>query len=253
MVTLTGPGGVGKTRLSLAVAPAPCRTGSPTASCTSSWRRCRDPAGGRCRLSLDAVGVRGRTGAGLGRRPGRVVRRPCSCCSILDNAEQVAAAAPRIADLVDRHARVWRVLVTSRAPLRLRAEHEFAVEPLALPEPGAGEAPAVRLLLERAADVSSGWGSAPGDAEPVAAVCARLAGLPPRSRAGGARCRLLDRRRCTPARHALRGSRAGPPGRQRTMRATLDWSPAGGEKGAGAVAARRLRRRLPLRRPRGRH
>ncbi len=221
MVTLTGPGGVGKTRLSLAVARS-VQDRFADGVVYVELAALHDPAG-VVPAVLDAVGVPAAPGedsvaALVAWSAGREL------LLILDNAEQVAAAAPRIADLVTGIPGL-ALLVTSRAPLRLRAEHEFAVEPLALPEPGAGEAPAVRLLLERAADVSSGWGSAPGDTEAVEAICVRLAGIPLALELAAARCRLL-----APAAllerldQVLQAEGPDRPERHRTMRATLDWS-----------------------------
>jgi predicted ATPase len=121
------------------------------------------------------------------------------------------------------------VLVTSRAPLRIRGEVEVAVDPLALPAAHRAaevyDAPAGRLLLERAAAVNPGWGRADADADAVATICERLAGIPLALELAAARARLLE-----PAALLARLDSAlleGPrdlPARQRTMRATLDWS-----------------------------
>jgi predicted ATPase/DNA-binding XRE family transcriptional regulator len=221
LVTLTGPGGVGKTRLSLAVART-VQDRFADGVVYVELAALRDPDA-VVPAVLDALGVAAPPGedpvaALIAWSTGREL------LLILDNAEQVAAAAPRIAELVTGIPGL-ALLVTSRAPLRLRAEHEFAVEPLALPETGADEAPAVRLLLERAADVSSGWGTAPGDADAVGAICVRLAGIPLALELAAARCRLL-----APAAllerldQVLQAEGPDRPERHRTMRATLDWS-----------------------------
>jgi predicted ATPase/transcriptional regulator with XRE-family HTH domain len=221
VVTLTGPGGVGKTRLSLAVART-VQDRFADGIVYVELAALRDPDG-VVPAVLDAVGVV----AAPGEDPGSALvawSEGRELLLILDNAEQVAAAAPRIADLVTGIPGL-ALLVTSRAPLRLRAEHEFPVEPLALPGSGNGEAPAVRLLLERAADVSTGWGTAPGDAEAVAAICVRLAGIPLALELAAARCRVLS-----PAAllerldQVLRSEGPDRPERHRTMRAALDWS-----------------------------
>src|SRR5690349_7782147 len=82
------------------------------------------------------------------------------------------------------------VLVTSRAPLRVRGEVEYAVEPLALPLQGT-DSPAVHLLLARAGAVSPGWGTAAEDADAVAAICVQLDGIPLALEIAAARARLL--------------------------------------------------------------
>lgn len=221
LVTLTGPGGVGKTRLSLAVART-MQDRFADGVVYVELAAIRDPAA-VVPAVLDAVNV-----------AAAPAEDPVSALTvwatgrelllILDNVEQVVAAAPQVAELVAGIPGL-ALLVTSRAPLRLRAEHEFPVEPLALPGAGAEESPAVRMLLERAADVSDGWGTGPDDAAAVAAICVRLAGIPLALELAAARCRLLspgallDR-----LDQVLRSEGPDRPERHRTMRATLDWS-----------------------------
>ena len=145
---------------------------------------------------------------------------------VLDNLEHLLDAAPDVAALIEA-APDLTVLATSRAPLRLRGETEVAVEPLGLPSATTrtSDSPAGRLLLDRAAAVSPGWGTDPAEDAFVAATCVRLAGLPLALELAAARARLLD-----PATLLARLDTAlqdGPrdlPARQRTMRATLDWS-----------------------------
>ena len=221
LVTLTGPGGVGKTRLSLALART-VQDRFADGVVYVELAALHDPDA-VVPAVLDAVAV-----ATIGGQ--EPVAAFCGWAAdrelllILDNAEQVAGAAPQVADLVAGVPGLT-LLVTSRAPLRLRAEHEFPVEPLALPTAEDAEAPAVRMLLERAAAVSAGWGTAPGDQVAVAAICTRLAGIPLALELAAARCRLLD-----PAGLLLRLDQvlqvegADRPERHRTMRATLDWS-----------------------------
>jgi predicted ATPase/DNA-binding XRE family transcriptional regulator len=221
LITLTGPGGVGKTRLSLALART-VQDRFADGVVYVELAALHDPDA-VVPAVLDTVGVT----ITAGEEP---VAAFCTWAAdrelllILDNAEQVAAAAPQVAELAATVPGLT-VLVTSRAPLRLRAEHEFPVEPLALSTGEDTEAPAVRMLLERAAAVSTGWGTAPDDQAAVAAICTRLAGIPLALELAAARCRLLD-----PAGllarldQVLQAEGSDRPERHRTMRATLDWS-----------------------------
>jgi predicted ATPase/DNA-binding XRE family transcriptional regulator len=221
LVTLSGPGGVGKTRLALAVAA-----------------EVRDRYADGVRLVelaplieasavLPAVAdaVEATRGAGTSVAEDIVERlRGQHLLLVLDNVEHLLDGASDVAPLIESAPDVT-VLATSRAPLRVRGEIEVAVEPLALPSVANADSPAVRLLLDRAGAVSPGWGTDPADAAAVAATCARLAGLPLALELAAARARLLD-----PATLLARLDTAlqdGPrdlPARQRTMRATLDWS-----------------------------
>jgi predicted ATPase/class 3 adenylate cyclase len=135
---------------------------------------------------------------------------------VVDNFEHVLDAAPAIAELLSAAAEV-RVLATSRAPLRIAGEREYPVDPLP-------DEDAMTLLVERARAVRPGF--EPDDA--VAEICRRLDGLPlalelaaPRLRSLGARALLerLDRRL-----PLLTSGRRDAPTRQRTLRATIEWS-----------------------------
>jgi len=222
LVTLTGTGGVGKTRLAVAAAGAvrddfadgmlfvelaPLRDVEGVLPAVADALDATLPTGGDPALSL-ASALRGQ-----------------QLLLVLDNVEHLIDVAPRIATLVEG-APGLTVLSTSRAALRVRGEHEVAVEPLALPDdPSQGDAPAVRLLLERADAVTPGWGTAVEDAPAVAEICVRLAGLPLAIELAAARSRVLDPRSLLARLDAaiLAGGRDRPE-RQRTMRATLDWS-----------------------------
>lgn len=222
LVTLSGLGGVGKTRLALAAA-------------TAARQRYVDgvrlvelapllEAGQVLPAIADAVDAP--------RDPSRPVvddvveqLRGQHLLLVLDNAEHVLDAAPEVAALLEALPDLT-VLATSRAPLRVRGETEYAVEPLEVRDlPDGSPSPAARLLLDRARRVAPGWGADPAEAAAVAATCARLAGLPLALELAAARSRLLD-----PASLLERldsALQAGPrdlPPRQRTIRATLDWS-----------------------------
>jgi predicted ATPase/DNA-binding XRE family transcriptional regulator len=216
LVTLTGPGGVGKTSLALAVAgggatvvelaPVPeARLVVPTLA-RALGVRSAEPL-------LDAVA------AHLGTRRQFVV---------LDNVEHVLDAAGDVAELVNR-APGLTVLATSRAPLRIRAEREYPLAPLPLPgsthPDDVARSPAVQVFLDRARAAGREVRLDTSAAE-VAQICRRLDGLPLALELAAAHARFLD-----PAAllqrldHAVSSPRSRDlPERQRTVRATLDWS-----------------------------
>jgi predicted ATPase len=153
---------------------------------------------------------------------------------VLDNFEQVAAAVQVVADLLAACLDL-RVLATSRVRLRLRGEREYPVRPLALPEPGvlppAERLPAyaaVALFVERAREARLGFEVTNATAPAVAAICARLDGLPLAIELAAARVRTLSPpellARLDRPLGLLTGGAADLPDRQRTMRATIAWS-----------------------------
>ena len=151
---------------------------------------------------------------------------------VLDNAEHVLAAAPGIAELLARCPGLT-VLATSRAPLRIRAEREYPVAPLAVPDPHAvpdaatvGASPAARMFLDRARRAAATFELTEDNAAAVAAICWRLDGLPLALELVAARARLLGPTALLARIDDAVGA-AGVrdlPERQRSMRATLDWS-----------------------------
>ncbi len=214
LVTLVGPGGVGKTRLALAVADC-VRNSYADGVRLVELAPLLDP-GHVLPAIADAVGAV--------RAPGRALADDVAdrlhgqqLLLVLDNTEHLLDAAGDVAALVAAVPDLT-VLTTSRAPLRVRGEIEYDVEPLAVEH-------AAHLLLERARRVSPDWATDPTDAAAVTAMCERLAGLPLALELAAAHARVLDPdtllRRLDSA--LLVGPRDLPP-RQRTMRATLDWS-----------------------------
>jgi predicted ATPase len=153
---------------------------------------------------------------------------------LLDNFEQVLPAASVAADLLAACPDL-AVLTTSREPLRLRGEHEYAVLPLALPEPRqattaevVSHAPAVALFVQRARAIRADFGLTDENAPAVAEVCARLDGLPLAIELAAARVRLL-----TPQAMAARLERRLPlltggardlPTRHQSLRGAIAWS-----------------------------
>ncbi len=153
---------------------------------------------------------------------------------LLDNFEQVITAAPLLAELLEA-CPALKLLVTSREVLHLRGEHQFAVLPLALPDPerlpddrSLAHVPAVDLFLQRAQATRADFHVTADNAATIAEICLRLDGLPLAIELAAARVKLLtpqallarlDRRL-----HVLTGGARDLPLRQRTLRNTLAWS-----------------------------
>jgi serine phosphatase RsbU (regulator of sigma subunit)/predicted ATPase len=153
---------------------------------------------------------------------------------ILDNFEQVLAAALVVADMLAA-APGLKVLATSRAPLRLSGEREFPVSPLDLPDPQhlapiaeLAHCPAVALFVERAQAVQPDFALTPANAAAVAEICVGLDGLPLAIELSAARCKLLPpqaqlgwlRSRL----QLLTGGARDLPARHQTLRNTIAWS-----------------------------
>jgi transcriptional regulator with XRE-family HTH domain len=179
-VTLTGPGGVGKTRLAIAVA-AEVAGVAPDGAVFVPLASVRDPAhvAAAIAAALDL--------AENGSHPWRdrivAALRDQRLLLLLDNFEHVTAAAPLVADLLAACPDL-KILATSREPLRIRPEYELPVPPLALPGPQAapladfGRYGAVALFVQRATAIRPDFALAAEVAETVAAICRRLDGLP---------------------------------------------------------------------------
>jgi LuxR family maltose regulon positive regulatory protein len=229
LVALTGPGGVGKTRLALAVA-AEVRSQFAEGAVFVELAALRDqrqvaPTIARAfGIAATASDPRGDLIAGL--RQARVLL-------ILDNFEHLTSASALIAAVVDACPGV-SLLVTSRSALRLRAEHRYPLEPLRVPAeaetslPEIGTAPAVRLFADRARANSPGFVLDADNGAIVAQICRHLDGLPLAIELAAARVVELPPRalltRLRDRRSVLDGGSADLPGRQQSLRATLDWS-----------------------------
>ena len=231
LVTLTGPAGVGKTRLALAAAAA-------TAAAFADGARFVPLAAIRdARLVVGAIAQ----ALGLhdeGQRPLAetltAALREREILLVLDNCEQVIAAAPAVAAALAGCPRLV-VLATSRAPLRLRGEQEWAVRPLALPDPAVARdpaallrSPAVALFLQRAREVRADFALDAENAATVADICARLDGLPLALELAAPWVRVLTpaalRERLARRLVALVGGARDLPARQQTLRAAIGWS-----------------------------
>ena len=230
LVTLTGPGGVGKSRLAVEVAQ---RVGAGFADGV------RFVALGSVRAA-ELVTAAIAAGLGLSTSGGALVTdlksylRARRLVLVLDNFEQVMGAAPLVAELLGAAPGVV-ALVTSRMVLRLSGEHEFPVPPLPVPPIGAGgdaaevqRSASVRLFVQRAQAASAGFELTSGNAGAVAEICRRLDGLPLAIELAAARVRLLPPQallaRLDDRMGLLTGGARDLPERQQTLRNTLDWS-----------------------------
>lgn len=236
LLTLTGTGGVGKTRLAVQAARDTAEL-FPDGVAFVALAPLGDPS-----LVVPTIARSLGLREAEGQIPGEALRarltlrarlREKRLLLVLDNFEHLLKAAPEVAGLLEACPGLV-VLATSRAPLRVRGEQEYRVGTLALPSstlsPTVEEvlgSPSGRLFVERARAVSPAFGLEEGNAAAVAAICWRLAGLPLALELAAARVRFLDPAtllaRLDQALSAPSGARDLPE-RQRTMRATLDWS-----------------------------
>lgn len=225
LLTLTGPGGIGKTRLARAVA----ETLVPTYTEGMVFvplAPVQEPALLATAIAL-ACGLRD-TSDQDARAHLLAVLRERQVLLVLDNLEHLVLAAPLISEILIAAPHV-RVLATSREILHLSDEYVFPVPPLTVvDDPIRAPAPAVELFLARAQAVVSGQPLGAGDRADIATICARLDGLPLAIELAAARTRVL-----TP--HALLarldhrfellvGGPRDRPARQQTLLATIEWS-----------------------------
>jgi predicted ATPase/DNA-binding CsgD family transcriptional regulator len=237
LVTLTGPPGVGKSRLGLHVAaglegPAATAGPYPDGVWLVALAHLEDPALVAATLA-HALGARGAGAGAAAERLAAHLRRRRTLL-VLDNFEQVAPAAPLLAHLLAA-APGLQLLVTSRVALRLTGEHEYPLLPLPPPPldplpalPVLAANPAVALFVARAAAARAGFALTAANAPAVAELCVRLDGLPLALELAAARTKLLPpaallARLGSPL-DLLAGGPRDAPARQRTLRAALSWS-----------------------------
>ena len=233
LLTLTGPGGTGKTRLSLVARRRRARSATRTAPGSCRSRRSRDP-------ELVAVGDRGVARPAVRRRGPRrsasgSTSRDRTALLVLDNFEQVVDGCAGRRPTCCGRRRGVTVIASSRAPLRVAGEQEFPVPPLAAAagrraRPGgrARHPRPARLFAERAAAVRPGFAITAENAADVAEIVRRLDGLPLAIELAAARVRLLSPRalaqRLDDRLGLLEGGGRDLPARQRTLRGAIDWS-----------------------------
>ncbi len=209
LVTLLGPGGIGKTHLSVQIAT----------EMEAGY------AHGVCFVPLASVSDPGQIFPTIAQALGLL---------LLDNFEQLVLAAPMLADLLASCPRL-HLLVTSRSALRIQGEYEFAVPPLAVPDlthlpenEDLAQVPTVALFLQRAQAIQPGFQLTKANARTIAEICTRLDGLPLAIELAAARTKLLPPqmllKRLAHRLDVLTGSVRNLSARQQTLRNTIQWS-----------------------------
>lgn len=231
LVTLLGPGGVGKTSLSIKIADA-MRHHFIGGVCFVSLASIRDPA-----LVLPTIAQSmGMQESG----PQSIIEHMQSVLSdtsfllVLDNFEQVIAAAPLIEELLLACLGL-KILATSRSVLHLRAENEYPLAPLVTPDPSQVDAPesliqypAIALFVQRAQSVMPSFQLTPNNVQAVARICMRLDGLPLAIELAAARIKLLSPQvlqlRLADDFQLLQSDVHNVPVRQHGLYTTIQWS-----------------------------
>lgn len=233
LVTMTGPGGIGKTRLALETARQLRRDFGHGAHFVM-LAPLRNPD----HLPSAIAPVLGVQESGSYPLWDKIKDdlRDKDLLLVLDNFEQIIAAAPRVSDLLQTCARL-KILVTSREVLRLPGEHELPVPPLHAPDRdgatshdarSAASFPAVELFLQRAREARPDFELTAENASAIAELCSRLDGLPLAIELAAARVRLLPPHamleRLAHSLDFLSGGTRDAPERQKTMRQAIAWS-----------------------------
>jgi predicted ATPase/class 3 adenylate cyclase len=231
LLTLTGTGGTGKTRLALQVA-ADRLEEFPNGVFFVSLASITDPD-----LVVSTIAHT----LGLRERPGQTIEeslieylRDKLMLLLLDNFEQIIAAAPAVADVLAA-VPALRLLVTSREPLRVTAEQVYGVPPLPLPNPAEvldvatlSQYDAAALFVERAKAAKPGFEVTNANAPAIAEICVRLDGLPLAIELAAARTAVLGPqallRRLDQRLKLLTGGRRDLAARQQTLRNAIAWS-----------------------------
>ncbi|MFC9245931.1 BTAD domain-containing putative transcriptional regulator [Streptomyces sp. NPDC057136] len=259
LVTLTGPGGVGKTRLALEAASGAAEsfadgvwlvefsglvrsTKAESAEPVPAWASgAAWTVDGPAEVVAAALGIRDDAWAGalsatsvqpLAERLADALRGR-QLLLVLDNCEHVVETVAGLTQLLLRAAPGVRILTTSREPLGVSGEQLWPVPPLDVPLPGAESADvlrssAVRLFAARAAAASPGFAVSDDNAEVVATICRRMDGIPLALELASTRVRVLGASRLAERLDdrfgLLTDGRRDAPARQQTLRAVIDWS-----------------------------
>jgi predicted ATPase/class 3 adenylate cyclase len=231
LLTLTGPGGAGKTRLGLQVA-AELSDYFAAGVFFVNLAPISDPALVVATIA-ETLDIREGPGQPLLERLKEQLQQK-QMLLLLDNFEQVVSAASQVTDVLAACPKL-KVVVTSREVLHLRAEHELAVPPLALPDPKhlpdlaiLSHYAAVALFLQRAQAVKPDFQVTNANARAIVEICARLDGLPLAIELAAARMKLLSPQallaRLSQRLAVLTGGARDVPARQQTLRDTIAWS-----------------------------
>ena len=224
LLTLTGPPGIGKTRLSIQVASELCTNFEdgiyfvPLAPLTSPDLVPR---------ALTQI---------LGIKETELINyiQAKPMLLVLDNFEHLLAAAPILVEVLQACPRL-KILATSRSPLNVSGEHQYPVSPLSLPDPDRhlsvetlAEYPSIALFVSRAQAVNPHFALTEANAFAVAEICSKLDGLPLAIELAAALCKLLKPQELLARLHhrlsLLSGGPTDLPPRQRTLRAAIQWS-----------------------------
>lgn len=234
LVTVTGPGGIGKTRLAVHVA-SDLAEHFPGGTHFVSLSSLSDP-GLIASVIIQTLGIRE---AG-GQSPLEILKEELQdslqspMLLLLDNFEHLMQAAPTVAELLTVSSNL-KIMVTSRAALHLYGEHEFPLPPLAMPNALAtlpvevlSGYPSVALFVQRAVAVKPDFQLSLQNASAVVEICARLDGLPLAIELAAARVKVLSPSslltRLASRLQLLTGGSKDMPRRQQTLRAAIDWS-----------------------------
>ncbi len=234
LITVTGPGGIGKTRLAIEVASSFIER-FPGGIHFIPLSPISDP-GLIASVIVQALGV----GEAGGQSPLEILKKnlqdslSAPMLFVLDNFEHLLQAAPTVAELLAMGPNL-KILVTSRAALHVYGEHEFPVPPLALPSSRAvpslellSKCSAVALFVQRAVAAKPGFELNRENAAAVTEICARLDGLPLAIELAAARVKVLSPAslltRLASRLQLLTGGARDLPQRQQTLRAAMDWS-----------------------------